>query len=157
MVKNERKAVWHLFFWSLLLFGGLTAINAVIMVNSIGPNILQPIQRNIASVTTPKTLLPKPDNAPRIEIDCTQSKTQHSQRTTALSFRIQLENCTNVAEVINESNHNEGHLFEMSKNQWTTDFISLDKGLNKIKINLGKSTQVIEITRKELKKPSSSL
>lgn len=153
--RSETKAFLRLIgttFWVIL---GIAFINFLIIMNSLGNDIFKPIQRNIAAVTTVTPIMKKMViQSPTIEIDCTKKIEVHALNTLANSARVTFINCKKVGRLLNASNDNQGDIFPLKKNSWTSDYISLSPGKNRLSAALGDKIQTIEITREVRKKES---
>lgn len=152
LLSSESKAYLRLVFGTFAVLIAVAALNILIIINSLGTNIFKPIQRNIAAVAAIPEVKPKKIMAPVIEINCRNKKALDSVTTLAPNARFTFKNCKNVGRLINKSNKNQGDIFPLKKNQWTSDYVALSPGKNLITAPLGKETKTIEITRKVVKK-----
>jgi hypothetical protein len=153
---SETKAFLRLVSGTLTILGLLTAVNVLMIMNSLGTNIFKPITRNIAAVTTVEELPPVKVASPIIEINCLKKLDTVKVVTKASSARVFFKNCQSIGRLINETNRNQGDVFPLKKNQWTSDFINLKEGKNSIKAPIGDNTQTIEITRELIKKKTTN-
>lgn len=149
---SETRAFIRLVMGTFGVLGLLTAINVLMIMNSLGTNIFKPITRNIAAVAAVEEVIVEEVASPIIEINCRKKLDTVKIITKATSARVFFKNCKEIGRLINESNKNEGDIFPLKKNQWTSDFISLNEGKNSIKAPIGDKTQTIEITRELVKK-----
>jgi hypothetical protein len=154
--KSETRAYLKLVFSTLMALAFLTSLNALIIMDSLGSNIFQPLQRNIAAVTQVEEVEEKGVASPIVEINCKNQRDTLRVRTKASSARLFFKNCELIEELVNTSNKNEGDIFPLKKRQWTSDFIFLQEGENNIQVQLEKKIQHIEITREVERKPSTS-
>lgn len=148
----EKKAFWRLVRWITGLLVGITGLNILFILNAVGTPIFKPIQRNLALAEQPETIEAFNEPPPLIEVNCLKKNKKISIRTKALNTRLVFQHCKEITEILNETNKNQGSLFSIGKNKWTSDYISLKEGLNKIQATTDKHTQVIEITREVYKK-----
>lgn len=151
---SETKAFLRLVFGTLMVLGLLTAANVLMIMNSLGTDVFKPFQRNIAAVSTTPIVLAEKIRSPIIEINCQKKLDILRVKTKASSARIYFKNCDSIGRIVNESNNNQGDLFPLEKNLWTSDYIFLKEGKNMIKAPLGKETQSIEIVREVSKQKS---
>lgn len=142
----EKKALFRLFFGTVFVLCVLTGGNAIFILNILGSSILQPIEREVASVPTAKVIEPL-YHAPVLQIDCAKAWVNQDQATKADSARLSFKNCGEQIEIANLTNHNQGDVFAGKKGWFTSDFIRLSKGSNKLQVQMGKDTQIIEINR----------
>ena len=126
------------------------------ILSSVGNNVFKPLKRNIASVSNQPIAKLKDVHSPIIEIDCKKKSQATKLKTKAVSARVLFKNCKEVGRPINESNQNQGDIFPLKKHHWTSDFIFLKQGSNKIIAPLGEKIQTIEIIRQKTKKLASS-
>ncbi len=148
---SETKAYLRLVMGTLSFIGVLTAINVLMILNALGTDVFQPFQRNIAAVTDAIELPSPKVESPIIEINCRKKLDILRVKTKASSARVFFKNCESIGRLINESNQNQGDIFPLKKNLWTSDFIFLNEGKNQIKAAIGDNTQSIEITREVIK------
>ena len=153
---SETKAFLRLVLGTFSVLGLLTAANVLMIMNSVGTDIFKPLKRNIASVAPVSKYAPEKIESPTVEINCRKNKKAVKITTKATSARIFFKNCKKIGRLLNESNQNQGDIFPLEANQWTSDFIFLNPGENRIKAPIGKTTQIIEITREIIKKSKAN-
>ncbi len=145
--KSETLSFLRLVSVTLLVLGVLTALNTVIILNNLGTEILTPLKRNIASVAEKK----KNEDlfAPAITLrwNCKKQNKLEPHITNADQVRLEFYECEKPERPINQANNSQADLFPINKNSWTSDFLPLSPGKNKIAFKVGKKSQVIEITR----------
>lgn len=147
---SETKALIRLFLGTFSVLGLIAAINVAIILDSVGHEVLQPLTRNIASVDLEENPQPVIVKAPIWRVSCQSWSDKLVFRTKAESARLEFNQCPEIHSLINQANQNSGDLFNLKSGPITSDFISLDEGLNKIQVLVGKATKTIEITREPL-------
>ncbi len=153
---SESRAYLRLVLGTFSFIGVLTALNAVIIMNSVGSNIFKPLQRNIASVSVSQPQIRRAVPAPTVKIDCRERPSKIHLTTLATNTRFVFSHCPSVGRLLNKANNNQGDIFPLKNKIWTSDFIALAPGKNSIIAPLGKTSQVIEITREKPKPPPSN-
>ena len=151
---NEKRVISQLVLKIFCFLGGLALLNAFIMVETVGHRAFKPLGREVASLSKP----PKEEiigDTLLIPINCELSPQPLSLQTKASMVRLLFENCPRVGRPLNPQNQSQGDLFQLSKNQWTSDFIFLSEGQNRLEMKLGKNKQIIEINRENKKSPQS--
>ncbi|MEM7645271.1 MAG: hypothetical protein AAF203_00045 [Pseudomonadota bacterium] len=143
------KAVLRLCLWTFFILGGMTGLNALIIVNKLGTDLFKPLSRNIASVGTFESERPAPEPAPTLEIDCRKKKVDQKIVTTAPNFRLVFKNCESIQSIKNLANHTEGDVFPINKKTSTSDFISLNLGENRIKTTIASKVHEFQVVRKD--------
>lgn len=145
--KSETLSYIRLVSITLLVLGVLTALNTVIILNNLGTEILSPLKRNIASVAEKENTEEISVPAITLSWNCAKEKTWEPQTTTADQIRLEFHKCKKPERPINKANDSQADLFPINKNSWTSDFLPLSLGKNKLAFKIGKDTHVIEITR----------
>ena len=146
----EKKAYVQIFGWTLFILSLLSSLNFLIIFSSVGPGIDIPFTRNIASAEEP-VVITKDMASPTIELDCKNIPKLLKLNTKAPTARVSFRHCLKVGRIINQSNHNQGDVFALRDDQWTSDFIFLSPGVNQLKIPLNGENYQIEITREMIK------
>lgn len=153
-ISSEKKAIVRVVIWTLSIISLLTCVNLLFIVSSVGPGISIPFPRNVASV--PKVeLITEEFISPVIEVDCKNLRKDQQIITKAPTTRISFKHCKNIGRVENQSNKNQGDIFPLPGQKWTSDFIFLNPGQNHLKIPANGNVYTIEITREMLKKEAS--
>lgn len=145
---TEQKTFLRLVVWTLTVIGLMTGLNALVIMNSLGTELFQPLKRTLASEKVVTQVIPEKIDSPVIEVNCRLKRKAMKLNTKASSARIIFKNCADVNQITNHSNQNQGHIFPIKKGFLTSDYLFLSPGKNRIEAKLGKSTQVIEINRK---------
>lgn len=143
----ETKSFLRLFYSTLWVLAGITALNVLIILNSLGSNVFKPLQRNIASVAPAPVVEEEMVPATVVIIDCKMQKLPNAIDTQSNQARFHFLNCDEVGRVINQANKNQGDIFPLGPKEWTTDFIQLSEGSNQMTVPLGGKPQSIEIKR----------
>lgn len=146
---SETKAYIRLVMGTLTMITALTAVNVLIIMNSLGTNLFMPLHRNLASVAAAPVKLAEKVASPIIEINCRKKRDTLHIKTQASSVRLYFNHCRKIGAIINESNNSHGDAFPLKGKAWTSDFIPLQIGDNQVKVDLKNGTQTIEIIRKE--------
>ncbi len=155
--QNNQSLTRSLILWTFVIFASLTAANALYVVTLAGVWSDQSSQRQLASDSHPpaQTVPLKVKDEP-ITIDCQFKQRIKPRKTLYANTRIVLKNCERARSIINLANNSYADLFFISKNNWTTDFIVLNHGLNSIEIEWGANKQTIEINREKPTAPEGS-
>ena len=156
LLSKESKAYLRIVGITFGVLAAIAGLNVLIIINSLGTNIFKPIQRNIAAVTQVPQVEIEKIKAPIIEVDCRKKDQKITIETKAPSARFLFKNCKQVGRMINEANQNNGDIFPLKGDKWTSDYIFLKPGINKILAPLKDRTQTIEVTRQIIKKPTSN-
>ncbi len=155
-LSSETKSYIKLVTGTLAFIGLISAINILIILNSVGSEIFKPLQRNIASVSnetsTEETLTP----SLLIEFDCKKNQMIAKTQTLSGNLRLLFHSCKKVSRPANLTNNSQADLFSIGNQAWTSDFISLSPGENKVSFQYGKRTQIIEIIRETIKESTDN-
>lgn len=102
-------------------------------------------QRHPASRTHNKVFAHSPQGE-TFQWDCNfaQSKTLTTSRG---HLRLVVNNCPGLSELKNLSNKSDGDLFPVSATAWTSDYIHLSAGMNRLQLRWEGGSQIIEVTR----------
>ena len=153
--QTDNKTFMRLVLWTLSVLVVMTGLNILFIINSVGTNLFSPLKRNIASVENEEPINLEKFASPIIEINCQVKKARDPILTKASSARVFFKNCAQVDQLVNESNHDQGDLFPLANKEWTSDYLSLSPGQNRIKATIGDDVQIIEIKREIVKKKTS--
>lgn len=146
----EKKAYFQIFAWTFTILAILPCINFLIIISSVGSGIEIPFAREIASAE--ETPAPTEDmHSPNIQLNCKNLSSKLSFSTKAPTARLSFEGCKSVSRIVNKTNKSQGDVFALNDNQWTSDFIFLHHGPNKLKVSLDGKSYPIEITREVIK------
>ena len=144
----EKSATFKLVTWSFSIVVGLAAINSFIIVSSVGTN-LNPFEREVASVP-PIQKVNEELISPTIEYDCKNVIPNFQITTKAPTIRVQFKGCKSVGRVTNKSNKNQGDVFFLPNEDWTSDFIFISHGKNAISIPVDSKIHTINIIRSKV-------
>lgn len=147
---QRKKAFWRLTFWTFTFIAALTGINILFIMNSVSIGFFRTEDRSPASVqedSATKVKIPIPTV---VEIHCNKKGPIQTQ-TQASSTRFLFKNCVRVDSLINETNNGHADLFPLPGKQWTSDFILLKVGENRITAQSGDSIQIVNIIRENPK------
>ncbi|MCJ8278279.1 MAG: hypothetical protein HRT44_03310 [Bdellovibrionales bacterium] len=149
VLSPENNATFKIVTWSISMVFGLAAINSFIIVSNVGTN-LNPFEREVASVA-PAPIFNKELISPTIEYDCKNKKKKYEITTKAPTIRVQFKGCKSVGRVTNSSNKNQGDVFFLPNEDWTSDFIFLSHGKNALSIPVDSKIHTINVIRAKAK------
>jgi hypothetical protein len=154
--RAERKTLYILTFWSVVATASIAAVNWLVIINILQSQSEPTQQRALASQTLEAKQEKNHPPAPTIQWDCGLSGQTSHHRTFASNARFVLKNCPNPAKMVNHTNKNQGHFFALNDGFFTSDFIHLQEGPNKIRFHWQGGSQDFEITRESKNKTTAS-
>jgi hypothetical protein len=152
----KRETLYIIILWSAVATASITVINGLVIINMLQSQIAPPQQRTLASQQPEMKQLKNHPLAPTIQWDCELSGQTSHHRTFASNARFVLKNCPNPAKMVNHTNKNQGHFFALNDGLFTSDFIHLQEGPNKIRFHWQGGSQDLEITRESKNKTTAS-
>ena len=144
----EKKAILQITLWTVSILTGLTLLNFLFVLHTVGPGLQTTFSRNVASIPPAEKDLTE-YQTPLVKINCLNPKKIKKIETKASTARLKLFGCLGDKSIINQTNKNQAHLFALSKKEWTSDFIFLSPGPNRVAIQVAGKDYLVEITRQK--------
>ena len=155
---NESWAFFKVFSASLVALSAITGLNIYLITGHFRSSEPTNSVRGLASVSNETVETRTPDTS-RFIYDCKAKDVQLAFQTHRPKARLEFKGCRSIESLINASNATNGHIFEMKNKGLTSDFLNLEKGINKIEFVANGTPQNIEITliSENKEQPSSAL